>query len=138
MADAKQRYMLVETMGDFMFTDVTAAQDIQNERPSVVKPSTFIEQKIASTQIKVLETDWTGGTDAEFMDKWNADPKSAYAKSAKVDAAVAAKKDKQARQIKMNELRPTGATPIVQPVTAKPESSTFDSRVIGSEREKNK
>lgn len=44
---------LVETMGDYMLTDVFGGQEISALRPTVVKPSPFIESQ-RGKKIRVL------------------------------------------------------------------------------------
>lgn len=130
--DNKDRRMLVETTGDFMFSDMSANQDVQPHRPSVVKPTTFIMQKADSKQLNVLERDWTGDSDEDFGKKWDKDPKAAYSKSGKAEAAVEAKKN-GAKQISMNNLPRTGANPKTpDTIYNTPEgAATFDARTEG-------
>jgi hypothetical protein len=67
MSDKKN--MVVETTGDFMLQDVTMGQDIQPHRPTVVKNSAFVQQRIASDHIRVLDPE-TDMTDDELNKKW--------------------------------------------------------------------
>ena len=64
---------LVETTGDFMFTDTSANQDIQPHRPSVVKPTAFIKMKVDDKKIKVLEDNLDDDmTDENYEKEWDA------------------------------------------------------------------
>lgn len=65
--------ILVETTGDFMFTDVGANQVVQPHRPSVVVSTAFIKMKIAEKKIKVLDDDLPDSeTDEKFEKEWEA------------------------------------------------------------------
>jgi hypothetical protein len=70
MTQKPGNYLIVETTGDFMLSDVSMAQEVQPDRPTVVSDSVFIQQRIASGQLKVLETKVTI-TDKELAEKWH-------------------------------------------------------------------
>lgn len=66
--------LLVETTGSFMLMDSRNGQEIPADRPAIVKSTSFIAARAATTQLNVLATDLPAGvTDRDFLEYWNED-----------------------------------------------------------------
>ncbi len=61
--------MVVETLGDYMLSDVTVEQVVESDRPSVVFKSPFIDQRVAAGQLNVVEPS-TDLSDEQLMKVW--------------------------------------------------------------------
>lgn len=79
--------MLVQTKpakkGDapFMLIDPTNGTEIQEYRPTVVKGSSFVTQRMGIGQIEVLANDLPDSAeDSKFAEEWAKDPKGVTAK----------------------------------------------------------
>lgn len=63
--------ILIETTGSFMLVDPYTGEEINPHRPHVVTHTSFIDQRIASRQLHVVNADLTDeATDAEFAEFW--------------------------------------------------------------------
>ena len=63
--------LLVETTGPFMLIDSYTKCEIDNNRPSVVLPSEFIQARMTVGQLRVISNELSdGATDEEFAQFW--------------------------------------------------------------------
>jgi hypothetical protein len=115
-------YMLVETTGGFMLSDMTfpQAQVVPHFRPAVVRNSTFIQGRVALGQLKVHGELTEEATDEEFAKYWSEsqDAKlavnsflSAYSKEAETAKEPQPKQEIQAEPLQEEKPKSKGGRP---------------------------
>lgn len=71
---------LIETDGEFMLMDPQTGQVISENRPSVVKSTTFLEERISKGQVNLIRARLPeSASDEEFVTYWQEKPEIAVA-----------------------------------------------------------
>lgn len=82
--------VVVETTGDFMKTDVSANQQVEADRPSLVKRTAFIQMQLDNGQLRMVDDEPSDDlTDQDIAKKWEKDGKYKGSKKVKQKAPEA-------------------------------------------------